>query len=35
MLGKNVDDYKELKNYLNYSNYTVALVLNYDEKEKK
>lgn len=34
MLGKNVDDYKELKNYLNYSNYTVALVLNYDEKEK-
>lgn len=34
MLGKNVDDYKELKSYLNYSNYTVALVLNYDEKEK-
>lgn len=34
MLGKKVDDYEELRNYLDSSNYTVALVLNYDEKTK-
>lgn len=34
MLGKPVDDYEEIVNYFNYSNYSVALILNYDYKTK-
>lgn len=34
MLGKPIDNYIELVSYLKYSNYVVALALNYDEKTK-
>ena len=34
MLGKKVEDYEELTNSLDYSSYSVALILNYDEKTK-
>lgn len=35
MLGKKVEDYEELTNSLDYSSYSVALILNYDEENKK
>ena len=34
MLGKSVDNHKELMNSLKYSSYVVALALNYDKKTK-